>query len=412
MNNPFTSKLFTSTWLTYFERQKAETSFDFIKNLTFYKHHTFPFYVNVGKNLTKGLDYEIDYAAKDYKNKVCLIYDVPEYFQLDELDIKNTKIRCKKVFQYKGFALDFKDFETPDDYIASRISSKNRRGYRSRLKRLEACFDIRYSFLFGQTDRTEYDHLFQQFHDLLSKRFIEKEMDYHHLEPKKWEFYTELVYKMIQEKKASLFVIYNGDKPIGVTLNFHSDEIAFVTITVFDPDYYKFNVGKASIVKLLEWCYEQGIKIMDLSKGAFDFKYEWCNLVYQFDYHILYDSQSIKSRITARLLVQYFKTKLYLRKKGANQWYRKQLHKMKSGKQEQLDFSKLQLEYVENSNITDAIVKLDMDDPKNDKMKKFLYSFLFLNPEPEHDVTLFEDPSAKCHFIQGKDKTQKISFKS
>ncbi len=410
MNNPFTSKLFTKTWLQHFKSLSAEVKFEFIENVSFFKHKVFPYYINVGKNLTKGINYSINYNATDFKGKVCLIYDVPEYFKLNDLDTSKTSIRCKKVFQYKGFALDFNEFETSDDYIASRISSKNRRGYRSRLRRLEECFDIRYSFMFGEVQRSEYDVLFKQFHELLSKRFSEKEVNYHHLQTDKWNFYKELVYYMLQEKKASLFTIYNGSKPIGITLNFHSEDIAFVTITVFNPDYYKFNVGKASIVKLLELCYDQNIKIMDFSKGEFDFKYEWCNLVYDFDYHIIYDSKSIKAVLTANLITAFFKFKNYLRKNNINKWYRKLLHKLKSKDKQSIDFNKLQIEYVNNFEADQNHDMLDMNNGNNEHFKKFIYSFLFINPEPEDDLNVFKSKKENCYFIKGKDKTQKITI--
>lgn len=410
MNNPFTSSTFKAIWLKHFKSQKDEIEFKFIAPVTFYKHWIFPFYINIGKNLTKGVDYNLNYKAEDYKGKVCLVYDVPEYFKTADIDDSKTSLRCKKNFQYKGFALDLNDFPSQEEYIASRISSKNRRGYRSRLKRLEECFDIKYHFLYGAMDEGVFDTVFRQFHELLSKRFSEKEVNYHHLQSKKWKFYTELVNTMIIEKKASIFVIYNGKKPIGITLSFHSDDIAFVTITVFDPDYYKFNVGKTLLVKLLDWCYDKNVKIMDLSKGEFDFKYEWCNLVYDFEYHIIYDSTSLMARAMASLLDAYFNLKTYLRKKKVNDWYRKQLFKLKSRSTDTVDFTKLCIEYVDCFKVDESCQELNMTKDTNEHFKKFLYSFLFLNPEPEHNVKVYKSKNENVYFIKGKEKIQKVAI--
>ena len=137
MINPFTSRLYINTWLKHFKSKSDEKVFKTFNNLSFYKSKSLPLFTNIGKNLTKGIDYSINYQEQDYKGKAFLIYDVPEYFNLDVFNNTANSLKCKQVFQYKGFALDFTDFPTPEEYIASRISAKNRRGYKSRLKRLE-----------------------------------------------------------------------------------------------------------------------------------------------------------------------------------------------------------------------------------------------------------------------------------
>jgi hypothetical protein len=412
MNNPFTSRLYTSIWLKHFKSHETETKFEFIEKVSFYKAKYVALYINIGRNLTKGLDYSINYLANDYKGKVFLIYDVPEYFKLEKFKNSETNLKLKKIYQYKGFALDFNDFETPEDYVNSRISSKNRRGYRSRLKRLETCFDIKYDFLFGEVNQIKFDELFKQFHSLLSKRFSGKGVNYHHLEDKKWHFYKELVYKLLSEKQASLFTIYSGDKPIGITLNFHSEDIAFVTITVFDSDYFKFNVGKASIVKLLEWSYEQNIKIMDFSKGEFDFKYEWCNLVYDFKYHVLYDSKSIKASLLASIVEKSFKLKLYLREKNVNILYRKLLHRLRKSDKSKIPIKKVNLSYPENFEINNSLKLLNLENESYQFLKKFVYSFLFSNPQSLDVIKIYKDTLKEDYYINGSKKTQLVSFTS
>ena len=408
MINPFTSKLYVNTWLKHFKDVESVKTFKAIKDVSFFKSKFLPLYTNVGKNLTKGVNYNIDYESIDYKGKTFLIYDVPEYFKQKEFKDSANSLKLKKVFQYKGFALDYNDFSTPEDYINSRISSKNRRGYRSRLKRLEQCFDIRYEFLFDEVKKAYFDTLFEKFHALLSKRFAGKQVNYHHLEPKKWGFYKEVVFEMLKKKQASLFTIYNGETPIGMTLNFHSEDIAFVAITVFDPDYFKFNVGKASIVKLLEWSYEQNIKIMDFSKGEFDFKYEWCNLVYDFDYHILYDSKSLLSNIIANSIASFFKLKLYLREKSVNTLYRKVLHNIKGGKKNNIN-SNYNVSFIENLDVS-SLNLININEADYSRLKAFVYSFLFANPQNLDTLEIYKSPEKDDYYIKGDKKIQLINF--
>ncbi len=60
-----------------------------------------------------------------------------------------------------------------------------------------------------------------------------------------------------------MFVIYNEAKPIGIALNYLTENTLFGAMTVFDPDYYKFSVGKISFLKTLEWCFENNYQIFD-----------------------------------------------------------------------------------------------------------------------------------------------------
>ena len=62
---------------------------------------------------------------------------------------------------------------------------------------------------YGAIEKVEYDHIFEHFKFLLTKRFDDKQITNNNLDPAEWEFYKEVVYPLILEKKASLYVIYN-----------------------------------------------------------------------------------------------------------------------------------------------------------------------------------------------------------
>lgn len=409
MNNPFTSSRFVSVWLKHFNSSKPGVAFDFISDLRFIKKSIFPLYINVGKNLTKGMDYHIDLNASDFRRKVFLIYDVPTYFKIEGLP-ENVGLASKKVFQYKGFLMNLSKFVNSEEYIKNRFSSKNRREFRSNKRRLETCFNISYEFIHGHVDPDVYKKLFRQFYNLLSNRFSEKQTNYHHLDSIKWDYYTELVYEMINEKKASLLVIFNEKKPIGITLNFHSDKILFETITVFDPDYYKFSIGKISIIKLLDWCYENNIEISDFSKGDFDYKRKWSNREYDFEYHILYDRKSLMSTATAAFVAMYFRFKLYLRERHVNELYRKFLFLSRGGSKQENEekYSLVELTGFEASESNYMLI-----DHKQDQysfLKKHVFTFLFGNPQWEKELKVYKHKEKMDYVIAGTSKTQKITF--
>lgn len=409
-NNPFTSITYSRIWSKHFGKGKPVFSFDFIENVSFVKYLFLPLYVNVGKNLTKGIFYSLNKDKSDYKGKTFLVYDVPSYFNVAKPEhSKDETLGLKRIYQYSGYLMDVSSFNTYEDYINSQFSSKNRREFKSNIRRLETCFNIKYSFLFGTISKDEFDKVFNDFNELLHKRFSGKKTNYHHLKEKKWKFYRELVFEMLSEKRASMLVIYNDDKPIGITLNFHSEKVLFETITVFDLDYYKFSIGKTSIIKLLEWCFENGYKVSDFSKGDFDYKHKWANLEYDFHYHILYDTSSFKSRFIAKCIQLFFRVKLYLRQKNINSLYRKFVFKLKgsySKKNSSLDFK---VEKLTNFDESIDFNKIDYKNPRYSNLLHIVYSFLFANPEYHSGVVVFQSKSNKKEFvIKGADAAQKV----
>ncbi|MCK7591039.1 GNAT family N-acetyltransferase [Subsaxibacter sp. CAU 1640] len=410
MNNPFTSKLFVEIWSKHFNNSRKEFKFGFINHVSFYKTKFFPLYINIGKNLTKGIYYTLDYQKEGFRKKAFLIYDVPDFFGVESFDNTKSALKRNEIFQYQGFLLNFKGFPTAQDYINSRISSKNRRGLRSRQERLEKCFDISYRFYTDDISKEEFDVVFRQFHELLSDRFSGKKVNYHHLRPDKWAFHNEFSYEMMKENRASLFVIYNKDLPIAVTLNIHSDDIVFVSITVFDPDYYKFNIGKTTIVKIIEWCYENDMKIADFSKGDFDFKHEWCNITYDFDYHLLYDSKSFRASTIALAVRWLFETKRYLRDKNVNVFYRKLLYKLKKDENGHPE-AKYRINDLQSFEVSSNYERISLQDNKYQHLKVIVYSFLFLNSESFGDISIYKRKSSKKEYvIKGTEKAQSVIF--
>jgi CelD/BcsL family acetyltransferase involved in cellulose biosynthesis len=114
-------------------------------------------------------------------------------------------------------------------------------------------------------------------------------------------------------------VVFDDGEPVGVMLNYMSEETIHVAITVFDVDYSKFSVGTVNIMKLIEWALENRYRVVDLSKGHYDYKKRWGSLKYNFEYHILYNSKSLYSTFLAVSLKIFFGIKHFFRKLGVNE---------------------------------------------------------------------------------------------
>lgn len=320
-NNPFLSKVFTSTWLKHFAKNEKTFQFDFIENVTFLKHKYFPFHFNVGKNITSGMSYDFSHLedSLEYKRQVYLLYDIPEYFKIDP-NTEASGLKISKVRQYNGYLLDLNPYDEFNDLLMS-FKSRKRHNFKNKKLNLERDFDISYTYFYGDVDKDKFDQSILVFNELIKKRFgglgIKNNI------VGKWAYYEELIYKMVLEKKGVLFATYDKDTPIAFAFCFLSEDILFYAAPTFDTDYLKYNLGHTSIMAIIEWCFEHNISFFDFSKGEFEYKKRWTSNAYKFDTHILYDSNSVRATIVGVCLIRYFKLKQYLRDKRINLLYSK-----------------------------------------------------------------------------------------
>jgi CelD/BcsL family acetyltransferase involved in cellulose biosynthesis len=159
------------------------------------------------------------------------------------------------------------------------------------------------------------------FKDILGKRFDEKNT-FNTVLPM-WDFYEELIYPLIIEKKVVLNVVYNEAQPIAMSINFLNDDVLMVSIRTFDVDFNKMNIGNIEIYKLVEWCLENDVKTLDFSKGENYYKKRWTDTEYFYDHHIVYDKNSPSAVVIANGIVAFFKLKQFLRDKNVNSLYTK-----------------------------------------------------------------------------------------
>ncbi|MEE9361060.1 MAG: GNAT family N-acetyltransferase [Cellulophaga sp.] len=405
-NNPFSSDNFTSIWLKHFHKAKKGIVFEFISDLLFIKHPKLPLFINVGKTLSKGIYYTLSSKISgDFKRKVFLIYDVPAYFNLNTSPKNNLKVH--RIKQYKGFSVGINEHNDFNAYMSATFKKSSRYKLKKYKKRLELSFKITYKMFHGDISKTEYNHIFDSFKILLEKRFEEKCTSNNNLNPDEWNFYKEVAYPMLLEKKASLFVIYDDNVPIGVTLNYFSNSILFDAITVFDINYAKFHLGSITIMKLIEWSFENDIRTFDFSKGYFDYKKRWSNNTYNFEYHIYYDASSIKATGIAFGLKQLFKLKQSLREKNINDKLHLLTYSLKnksSNKPIKTKHTLLDLEY--NTDLR-AFEKINPQTSKYDVLKTTLFDFLYLKQEKRYETEVFK-VSDDTYIIKGQTNISKV----
>lgn len=173
-------------------------------------------------NKTTNLNIDAVYGVKEVNNsnsKIHYVNQIPPYINI-------VPVETYKSFKfdfYNGYLIDIKDFESLDAYMVQQFGSKSRSKIRTYIKRLETCFNISYKMYFGNIDKNDYEALFDVLEIMIERRFLERG-DIHEA-ANDWLFYKEIFYQLIRDKKASMFVIYDNDKPIDINLSYHYDNI-------------------------------------------------------------------------------------------------------------------------------------------------------------------------------------------
>lgn len=408
-SSPFNTTIFKNIWKKHFAPNKSIASFNFIEGVEFYLGNIFSIFFNIGKNLTKGNYYSIN-VDLDYKNKVFIIYDVPTHFEIKSLE-KSNGLKLYKSKQYPGFLINLKNHVTIDDYLLATFSRSSRTKYRRYSKGLESCFDISTKMFFGAINKKEYDDVFEYFMILLKKRFSEKQISNNNMHPAEWSFYKDVAYPLILDKKASLFVLYNNETPIAITYNYHSNNTLIEAITVFDIDYVKFNLGYINNLKLLNWCFENDLDTLDFSKGYFDYKKRMCTNEYDFEYHILYDNNSLKSKVLAFLYFQFYELKAYLRKKDIHTRLHKFSYFILNIKQKPQDKVKILISNITSLPENNTLIKIDHKTNDYSFLKKIVNDFQYTVTEHSNNINVYSVSNQKFTYIISSDSLiQKVTF--
>ncbi|PWK19968.1 GNAT family N-acetyltransferase [Xanthomarina spongicola] len=408
--NPFSCSIYESTWLKHFYNNQSSLNVNAIEGVQFIKHKYFPFLVNVGTNTTNGLVYSLNIKASDFKGGVYLIYDVPNYYKVkNENESRNLKI--KKIRQYSGFATSLKDVQNSDEFINSKFSSGSRKRFRRSFRRLESCTKITYKTYYGEVSKDEYNILLEQFKSLIKKRYDELKMEVTLIS--RWPFFEDLLYPMIQNKKAAIFGIYSNGTPISLSMVFLNNDTLFNAVKAFDADYYKFNIGHLDISRILEWCLENNITTIDFSKGEYEYKTRWTNMKYYYECNIIYDSKSFVASSTALLLSKYFWLKQYLRDKNINLLYTK----FKYGIKNLLDFkkekSKFIIEDLNNFKLNGLQKEIDLIDPEFSFLKRITLDTLYSNPEPLSSIKAYisNNQNSEIYYVIGNKNKFTVRFR-
>ena len=323
-NNLFISDIFSNIWLEH-NNYKKVFEFDFVDKLKFVKLKLLPVYTNVGVHQTQGVVYiPKKNDSIEGRRKLCKIMDVPSYFQTDSFSCsKNENLKVEKIKQHPGYLARLDGYDNLDAFMKARFTTKTRGKFRSYIRRLEYSFDISYKVYFGSISIEKFNFICNHFYRLLKLRFEEKGERIVLLNPKNWKYFCKLAYGLITNKEGFFFVIYDGEIPINISFNFCSKYSIQGYSTVFDIAYSKFSLGHISFIKISEWGIKNKILTYDFSKVEFEYKKRWCEIMYDFEVHLFYDSKSLISIFFKSIYAYKYKALKYLRDKKIDRKWQK-----------------------------------------------------------------------------------------
>jgi|GEM_PF-1016032 len=397
------------------DKLQPHTRFSFFLEL-FFKEKTFPwFYQKITNNYIDSIVYtKANTAAKGSKIETCIVYDIPSYLEI-ESSLQNTDLEEIKIPLYNGYAVYLANHSTCDAFLNDQVGKSRTNKLRRHQNRLDLSIAPTYTMYYGSIDKKEYTRLFKELKRITAIRFTQKEE--HNFELPYLNYYEEIMYQMIFNKKASIYVIYDKDKPINITLNFIDGETMLHFNSCFDVDYNMFNLGHLNTIKHLRWCYDNGIQLFDMGRGDFFHKRQWVNKTYLYQEQIIYNSKSWTATLKAKKTVLQHKFRFIiigiLKKFNFHLLYGKFITFKYRLSQPKNTVTTPVYKVVNNCEIPqkDILVQIEYLAKEYQFLLFYINDFLHKNFEKNTNITVYkEDGIPPTFYIKGEKKSQKISL--
>ncbi|MCF8273412.1 MAG: GNAT family N-acetyltransferase [Flavobacteriaceae bacterium] len=346
--------------------------------------------------------------------KVIYISLVPSF--LEPIIYHSDDYTLKKITHqnFSGAGIAIEKGMTLELYLNNQLKRQTRINLKRSITRLEESFNISYEYNHGDISKEKCAYLLDTLYNMLKIRF--KQKNEHNNRFSHWQEYTKNIYALIQQKKASLFVVYDHEKPISISLNFHfNNHLLMSEVSSYDIDYGKFSLGHLDNYILLQWCMEHEYGFLDLGNGIYDFKEKWCNTFYEVNYLVYYKKKSFLASAMALKEVL-----IILAKNKVKSWnLTTKLNHLKAlaiKKQEDpirplLDYTIEEIQTLELMDIS-QLKSINIHDDLHRYLRKPVYDFIYNNKENINHVSVFQcQNEAKRFLIKGERIIHKIEFK-
>ncbi len=370
-------------YVSFFEKRQISNTF---KSMSLFGSH-----LNI-------LD-EVKRTKSTSKNQI--IESFPNYldFNIEEAHIIKRKVK-------PGLAINLiKKYNSVDDYLKTECSNSFKKVTIRYVKRLEQCFNITYKTFFGDISKSQCEDLMNRLNSMIENRFTQRSGRNKALN--NWDYFKKAAYTGINNKTASLFVIYDESKPIKISLNFHIKSIMVGSVSSYDLNYSKFSLGNIGIYKEIEWCINNQITLFDIGFGDFLYKRKWSNLIYDFETHYISKKNNLLNKLIFYVHNKKSKFTYYIVSKEYNNFFYDNISRLKNKK------VFLDIEYNE-FDIREREYSNNLIDTKNkvfEFLKKPTYDLMYKYQEHVNDIKIYKSSTSEnTYIIKGKKIETGIKF--
>lgn len=342
-------------------------------------------------------------------NPIYIVQLIPKYLTLE----LSPNFVSKEIQQSnKGYLINLQNISTIDDYLKQQFSKNNKNKIKTRLNRLNTCFDTRYVVFNNQISKEEYSYLMNCLKKMLARRF--KQRNNQNQQLNNWDNLYERSFRLLKAKKASLFVIYDNTKPIQITLQYHMQNILISAIPAYDIDYDKFGLGNTAIYKTIEWCIKNNISAIEMGYGDLDYKKRWSNQIYNFKFQLLYNRNKVNELILVSFFYFLYSIKEILKKNNLYEKWLKYYSNLKRKKKNNHQKGKqfFELANMAKVNLTEDKTQIDINTQEYQFLRKPVYDFQYVNFETTNNIKVYKlsDNVKNSYIITNNKKVQKLTF--
>lgn len=340
------------------------------------------------------------------KYHLLAIKNVPKYLNVsfDE----GNKFQFKKYSSIKGYAICLDNYSDINEYMHDQFNSKPRNKIIKRIRRLEKSFNISYNRYFGEIDEEKCSALLNLLKEMIVRRFQERNQKSDAL--KNWTWFQKNLYPLILAKKASLFVIYQEEKPLSISIGYHYGSIFFSYITSYDIDYYQFGLGNIMVYKKLELCFKNKYRFLDMGWGDLDYKKRWCNHIDNLDHYILFPKYSLLFHLMAFWEGNKTRLKAYLISSKLNKIFIRSLGLIKTKSTQPKTKVEYKFENFKYPTSVDGFIPVDLTNEAYFYLKVIKNDFIYRTEEYHSDVKIYSTLDEDIYIIKGKKHFKKIVF--
>ena len=236
-----------------------------------------------------------------FRYPITLVNCIPPYLNQNVTELRHGFGHFSLTYR-KGYLADISGFQNLEAYLLARWGNRKLKKFQSGIRKLHTESKISFRVFKGDVPSETFKNLMRDFRHMMKARFRQKQA--RHAALGRWDAYQETLYGRLLEEKASIFVLYDDDRPIGMALNYHSEGILDGAFTTFDIAYSRYGIGIYLLIKKLEWCFENDCKLFDMRWGNQEHIKRLANRSISYQNHVVYKTGNPFWKVYAFLIAK------------------------------------------------------------------------------------------------------------